>query len=69
MTLPAKLTDALLGLPEMERLELARVLVESIGSPERPAPSMEEAVQRLEYLVSGKARSLSAEEFRRELSR
>ena len=67
MTLPAKLTDALLGLPEMERLELASVLVESIGSPERPAPS--EAVQRLEDLVSGKAKSLSEEEFRRELSR
>ena len=68
VTLPAKLTDALLELPETDRLELARVLVESVGGPEESAVSLEEVVRRLEDLVTGKAQALSEDEFRRELS-
>jgi hypothetical protein len=50
-------------------LDLARLLVESIGSPEASTSSMEDVVRRLEDLISGKAKALSEEEFRRELSR
>jgi hypothetical protein len=69
MSLPTKLTETLLRLPEADRLDLARFLVESIGSPEGAGPTMEEAVRRLEELVSGGAEALSEEEFRAEVSR
>jgi hypothetical protein len=69
MSLPDKLTEVLLRLPEAERLDLARFLVESIGAPEAAGPTMEEAVRRLEELVSGSAQALTEEEFRAELSK
>ena len=68
MTLPSTVTDALLAMPETDRLELARALVESIGSDEPQHPTMEEAVRRLEDLATGKAKPLSEEEFRRQLA-
>ncbi|MCI0536798.1 MAG: addiction module protein [Verrucomicrobiales bacterium] len=69
MALPTKLRDTLLRLPEADRLDLARFLVESIGSPESGGPTMEEAVRRLEELVSGDTEALSEEEFRAELAK
>jgi putative addiction module component (TIGR02574 family) len=69
MSLPVKVTEALLRLSEAERLELARFLIESIGMPETASPTMEEAVRRLEELVSGRVEALSEEEFRAELAR
>jgi hypothetical protein len=69
MSLPTKLTEVLLRLPEADRLELARFLVESIGASDVDAPTMEEAVRRLEELVSGSSEGLSEEEFCAELSK
>ena len=69
MSLPKKLTETLLRLPEADRLDLARLLVESVGSCESAGPTMDEAVRRLEELVSGGAEPLSEEEFRAEFSK
>jgi putative addiction module component (TIGR02574 family) len=68
MTLSPELTNALVALPETDRIELARALVESIGSEEPQHPTMDEAIRRLEELISGKAKALSEEDFRRQLS-
>jgi hypothetical protein len=69
MSLSPKITDALLRLPEADRVDLARSLVESLGSPEVGGPTVEQAVSRLEELVSGRVAPLTEEEFRAEISK
>jgi putative addiction module component (TIGR02574 family) len=69
MSLPTKLTETLLRLPESDRLDLARYLVESIGNPQSVPATNEAVVHRLEDLASEKVSALSEEEFRAELSK
>jgi hypothetical protein len=56
------ITQAVMELPERERLELARLIVASLA-PEAEDDAIE-AVQRIEDMASGKVRGLSEVEFR-----
>jgi hypothetical protein len=59
------LTEAVMELPQQERLELARLIVASLAPEEEE--NMGEAVQRIEDMASGKVRGLSEAEFREAL--
>lgn len=59
------LTEAVFALPEAERLELARRIVESIFAERRVGELMADGVRRIEEVVTGKVRGLSEEEYRR----
>ena len=63
--IPNQLTESVLALPEDERLELARRIVESVTTERRVSELVAEGVRRIEDVVSGKSRSLSEEEYRR----
>jgi putative addiction module component (TIGR02574 family) len=63
--IPNQLTESVLALPEDERLELARRIVESVTTERRVSELMAEGVRRIEDVVSGKTRSLSEDEYRR----
>ena len=63
--IPNQLTESVLALPEDERLELARRIVESVTTERRVGELVAEGVRRIEDVVSGKSRSLSEEEYRR----
>ncbi|MBI3880187.1 MAG: addiction module protein [Verrucomicrobia bacterium] len=62
---PSQLTESVLALPEAERLELARLIVESL--PDDPAceQRIAEGVRRLEDLATGKVAGLTADQFRK----
>ena len=59
-----QLTEAIFALPESERLELARRIVESVAVERRIEESMSDGVRRIEEVVSGTVRGLSEEEYR-----
>jgi putative addiction module component (TIGR02574 family) len=63
--IPNQLTESVLALPEEERLELARRIVESVTTERRVSELVAEGVRRIEDVVSGKTRGLSEEEYRR----
>ena len=63
--IPSQITESVLALPESERLELARQIVESVASERRVAELVSDGVRRLEDVVTGKVRGLSEEEFRK----
>jgi hypothetical protein len=62
--IPNELTESVLALPESERLELARRIVESIATERRVEESVADGVRRIEDVVSGKTRGFSDEEYR-----
>jgi hypothetical protein len=62
-----ELTESILALPEAERLELARSIVESLTHVEESTPEVARGVMRLEELVLGKVRPLSETEYRASL--
>ena len=63
--IPNQLTESVLALPEDERLELARRIVESVTTERRVSELVSEGVRGIEDIVSGKTRGLSEEEYRR----
>lgn len=63
--IPNQITESVLALPEGERLELARRIVESVASERRVAGLVFDGVRRIEEVVTGKVRGLSEEEYRR----
>jgi len=63
--IPNQITESVLALPEGERLELARRIVESVASDRRVAELVSDGVRRIEEVVTGKVRGLSEEEYRR----
>ena len=63
--IPSQITESVLALPENERLELARRIVESVASDRRVSELVAEGVRRIEDVVTGKTRGLSEEDFRR----
>lgn len=62
-----QLTQSALSLPETERLELARKIVESLAAERENAGLIREGVRRVEDVVSGKTAGLTEEQFRQAL--
>lgn len=63
--IPNQITESVLALPESERLELARRIVESVATERRVAELVSEGVRRIEDVVLGEVRGLSEEEYRK----
>jgi hypothetical protein len=63
--IPNQITESVLALPESDRLELARRIVESVGAERRVADLVSEGVRRVEDVVTGKVRGLSEREYRK----
>ena len=59
-----ELVDAAMKLPEKERLDLARRIVESVGVEQAISEKIADAVQGIEDVVTGKIAGLSETEFR-----
>jgi hypothetical protein len=59
-----EITDAVMALPEKERLDLARHIVASVESERRVSERVAEAVRGIEDIVTGKVTGLSEAEFR-----
>ena len=61
------IAEAVMELPEKERLELARRIVASIVAEQEASPEILQAVPGIEDVVTGKVRGLSEAEFRNAL--
>ena len=58
------IAEAVMELPEKERLELARRIVASIGAEQEASEAILQAVPGIEDVVTGKVRGLNEAEFR-----
>jgi len=59
-----EIAEAVMDLPETERLELARRIVASVVADRENADDIAQAVRGIEDVVTGKVRGLSDAEFR-----
>lgn len=59
-----QLNQAVMALPEAERLELARTIVASLGETPAVAERLSEGVRRIEDVASGKVQGLTEAQFR-----
>jgi hypothetical protein len=59
-----EITEAVMELPEKDRLELARRIVAGIVAEQEATGAIGQAVQEIEDVVTGKVRGLSEAEFR-----
>lgn len=59
-----EISRAALSLPREERLELARLLIESLVEPESLTDAMNEGVKRIEAIATGRLVGLTEEEYR-----
>ncbi len=59
-----ELTEAVMGLPEKDRLDLAREIIASVRSEREAMTKVEQAVEGIEDVLTGKVRGLNEEEFR-----
>lgn len=59
--------DAVMELPEMERLELARRIVATLATEREVSQKISEAVRGIEDVVTGKLAGLNEAEFRHAL--
>ena len=62
-----EIAEAVMELPEKERLELARRIVESIAVEREISGKIAQAVRGIEDVVSGRVAGLSESEFRNAL--
>lgn len=62
-----QITEAVMGLPEDQRLELARRILVSVVGEDDSFGRIMEAVPGIEDVVTGKIRGLSEAEFRQAL--
>jgi hypothetical protein len=62
-----EIAEAVLALPEVERLELARRIVATVIDEQENANEIANAVRGIEDVMTGKVRGLSEAEFRRAL--
>jgi hypothetical protein len=62
-----EIAEAVLELPEAERLELARRIIASVVAEQESAAEIAKAVQGIEDVLSGRVRGLTEAEFRRAL--
>ena len=63
--IPSQLTESVLALPEDDRLELARRIVDSVTTERQVSELVADGVRRIEEVVTGKTRGLSEEDYRR----
>jgi hypothetical protein len=59
-----EIADAVMALPEKERLELARRIVASVATEQEVSTRIAGAVRGIEDIVTGKVTGLSEAEFR-----
>ena len=59
-----EIAQAVMELPEKERLELARRIVASVAADRETSIEVAQAVRGIEDIISGKVAGLSEEEFR-----
>ena len=59
-----EIADAVMELPETERLELARRIVATIAAEREISKKISDAVQGIEDIVTGKLTGLNETEFR-----
>ena len=62
-----EIAEAVMELPEAERLDLARLIVASVSVEQDNAAEIAKAVQGIEDVLTGKVRGLSEAEFQRAL--
>jgi hypothetical protein len=62
-----EIADAVMELPEKERLELARRIVATIAAEREISKKISDAVQGIEDIVTGKLTGLNETEFRHAL--
>ena len=58
------IAEAVMELPEKDRLELARRIVASVVADQESSAAIAQAVQGIEDVVTGKVRGLDEAEFR-----
>lgn len=63
----ARLTEAVLALPETERLALAREIIASLSNDEAQKMAIEEGVRRMEDIIKGQTAGLTESQFREAL--
>ncbi|MFZ5494729.1 MAG: addiction module protein [Verrucomicrobiota bacterium] len=63
----AHLTEAVLALPETERLALAREIIASLATDENQKKAIGEGVRRMEDIIKGQTTGLSESQFRQAL--
>ncbi len=61
------IAEAVMELPEKERLELARRIVASVVAEQENSAQIKEAVKGIEDIVTGKVQGMSEDEFRNAL--
>jgi hypothetical protein len=59
-----EIAEAVMELPEKDRLELARRIVASVVAEKDSARAISQAIQGIEDVITGKVRGLSEAEFR-----
>jgi hypothetical protein len=62
-----EIAEAVMELPEKDRLELARRIVASVVAEQETAGAISQAVQGIEDVITGKVRGLTEAEFREAL--
>jgi putative addiction module component (TIGR02574 family) len=62
--LTTDLSRAAMELPAEERLELARMLVESVVTPAQLNDAVAEGIRRVEDIAAGRVKGLTEDEFR-----
>lgn len=62
-----EIAEAVMELPEADRLELARRIVSSVVAERKNAPDIEHAIKGIEDVLTGRIRGLSEAEFERAL--
>lgn len=60
----AHLTEAVLALPETERLALAREIIASLATDEDQKTAIGEGVRRMEDIIKGQTTGLTESQFR-----
>ncbi|MGO8697162.1 MAG: hypothetical protein ACLQVY_05530 [Limisphaerales bacterium] len=61
------IAEAVLGLPQDERLELARRIVADVVAEQRSADEIAQAVLGMEEVIKGKVKGMTEDEFRKAL--
>jgi hypothetical protein len=62
-----EIAEAVMDLSETERLDLARLIIESVATERESASEIAKAVQGIEDVLTGKVRGLTEAEFQRAL--
>lgn len=62
--LNSEISRTALGLPPEDRLELARLLVESVVEPAPLTDAVKEGIRRIEDVATGKVAGLTEEQYR-----